>query len=217
VEDGRDERRSAPEPEGSDVVARDALPCSVRVFIASYCEQPWAGMSGGDVSRHCAKCGLCVHRALSGAIGEARASEADASASGPVVYRREDGTFIARDCPVGKFDANTWRRRRLVRSVGALVLLIAMVLVLRERTHRGGSDLVRLRAVHPYAAICNALSADSKSVAPGPPPFTPPAPLSMPPPSARAPIQLIPGDQLWNDPEDLLDFTLPNQPAGGPG
>lgn len=89
--------------------------------IASPCPANWENMKGDDRVRFCEFCNLNVYN-----IAELTRSEAAslvANAEGRIcarLYRRNDGTVITRDCPVG------WRaiRRRVATAAGAVFAML---------------------------------------------------------------------------------------------
>ncbi|MBK6465306.1 MAG: hypothetical protein IPF92_30530 [Myxococcales bacterium] len=92
------------------------LPMLDAVSIASPCSARWEGMVGDDRARFCGKCEKNVYNlsALTRDEAEAvlRAKEGELCVR---LYRREDGTVLTQDCPVGV-------RRKRMRVVGALAL-----------------------------------------------------------------------------------------------
>jgi hypothetical protein len=86
------------------------------VSIASPCSARWEEMVGDDRARFCGKCEKNVYNlsALTREEAEAvlRAKEGELCVR---LYRREDGTVLTQDCPVGV-------RRKRMRVVGALAL-----------------------------------------------------------------------------------------------
>jgi hypothetical protein len=111
-----------------------------RVEIASPCSASWDEMRGDERVRFCRQCKLSVFNisdmdgdeaeAFIGERTAGRASSAtraskDAQARTCVrLFRREDGTVITKDCPVGVRAL----RQRLVRAVAAMAgLLVAMI------------------------------------------------------------------------------------------
>jgi len=95
---------------------RHRLPMLDAVSIASPCSARWEEMVGDDRARFCGKCEKNVYNlsALTREEAEAvlRAKEGELCVR---LYRREDGTVLTQDCPVGV-------RRKRMRVVGALAL-----------------------------------------------------------------------------------------------
>ncbi len=95
---------------------RPRLPMLDAVSIASPCSARWEEMVGDDRARFCGKCEKNVYNlsALTREEAEAvlRAKEGELCVR---LYRREDGTVLTQDCPVGV-------RRKRMRVVGALAL-----------------------------------------------------------------------------------------------
>ncbi len=87
--------------------------------IASPCDQAWEQMVGDDRVRHCSSCDKDVFNVA--AMTRAEALQLIANQAGEVpclrLFRRDDGTVLTSDCPVG---VKKKRVRRLV-MVGASV------------------------------------------------------------------------------------------------
>jgi hypothetical protein len=95
------------------------------IQIASPCHVSWDEMKGDDRTRFCAHCRLNVYN-----LSEMPREEAEAlitKREGRTCvrfFRRQDGTVLTRDCPVGLRAV----RQRLFRSVAALAgLALAMM------------------------------------------------------------------------------------------
>ncbi|MFA7340544.1 MAG: hypothetical protein WC028_27420 [Candidatus Obscuribacterales bacterium] len=94
------------------------------VSIAAPCPVTWAEMEGDERKRFCSLCSLHVYN-----ISEMKRKEAEdflsANTEGVCLrlFRRADGTLIAKDCPVGRRLADAVKRR--VRAVA--VALVAML------------------------------------------------------------------------------------------
>jgi hypothetical protein len=103
------------------------------IEIASPCPASWDEMTGDERVRYCKQCKLQVYNLSEMSRDEAKAfvqqhtaGQARSGAHKTCVrfYRREDGTVLTRDCPVGLRAL----RQRLVRSAAALAgVLIALV------------------------------------------------------------------------------------------
>ncbi|MCA9266889.1 MAG: hypothetical protein KDA41_00385 [Planctomycetales bacterium] len=105
-------------------VPSDREPRLEQLRIATPCSADWNAMQGDDVVRHCKLCQLNVYN-LS-AMTRDEALDFIAAQEGRVcirIYRREDGTVLTRDCPVGR---SRWHRRMLaaVGSAAAVVFLL---------------------------------------------------------------------------------------------
>ncbi len=91
--------------------------------IASPCRASWATMKGDDRVRFCDACAKHVYN-----VSNLKADEASAliqESEGRLcvrLYRRNDGTVLTADCPVGLRVAI---RRRLIRMAAAAVVLLA--------------------------------------------------------------------------------------------
>ncbi len=95
-----------------------SLPLLDRVRVATPCDVPWESMQGDDVRRHCQQCDKHVHNLSTLTRAEAEALLRHHTGGGICIrfYRREDGTVLTADCPVGV------RRRRRWRAVSALAV-----------------------------------------------------------------------------------------------
>lgn len=92
------------------------LPLLDRARIASPCPAKWEEMRGDDRRRFCGKCDKHVYNVVAMPRAEAEAMLREATAGTAEmpclrIYRREDGTILTADCPVG---VKRKRRRRLV-------------------------------------------------------------------------------------------------------
>lgn len=95
-----------------------------KIKIASPCGAKWNEMFGDDRRRHCAECRLNVYN-----ISDMTRAEAESlliNAEGRVclrMFRREDGTVLTQNCPVG------WQKvkRHITRVASAAFTLIAAI------------------------------------------------------------------------------------------
>ena len=137
-----------------------------RVRIAAPCPMRWEDLEGDDVQRHCDRCDLNVTN-LSAMTREQATDWVGAHVSTGRAcigfYRREDGTILTRDCPVG---LAALRQRALERGsrIAAVIGLFLTGGILFGR----GSDAQRsLAAVEPLKSLREWLR-------PTPPPPPPP-------------------------------------------
>jgi len=95
------------------------------VQIASPCHVAWDDMAGDDRRRFCRQCKLHVYDLSDMPRAEAQAFVNQAEGRTCIrLFRRDDGTLLTRDCPVGLRAL----RQRLVRAVASLVgLVLALV------------------------------------------------------------------------------------------
>lgn len=99
----------------------DRKPLLDRLEIATPCSADWAAMKGDDRVRFCGLCRLNVYN-LSG-MPRAEAEALVQKAEGRVCVRfwkREDGTVLTQDCPLGVRVA-----RRVRRAVGVVTATVA--------------------------------------------------------------------------------------------
>ncbi len=110
------------------------LPLLDNVAIASPCSASWDKMQGDDRVRFCGDCQKNVYNLSALPRQEAEGLLA-AHAKGELcvrLYRREDGTVLTQDCPVG---VTRKRRRKLAFGIaGATALTAAAVTSLLQRT-----------------------------------------------------------------------------------
>lgn len=97
------------------------LPLLDRARIASPCPAKWEDMRGDDRRRFCNKCEKHVYNVVAMPRAEAEAMLRDAvegTAEMPClrIYRRNDGTILTADCPVG-----VKRKRRRAVVAGAAI------------------------------------------------------------------------------------------------
>jgi hypothetical protein len=95
------------------------------IQVASPCPASWDGMKGDERVRYCGECQLNVYN-----LSEMNREEAEAFVSQREgrtcvrFFRREDGTVMTKDCPVGLVAL----RQRFVRALAALCgILLALV------------------------------------------------------------------------------------------
>lgn len=92
-----------------------------RVRIASPCNVPWESMKGDNRTRHCDQCNLNVYNLADMPRSEAeRLVEEHEGRMCARMYIRDDGTYLANDCPVGL---------RLALKAAAKTVILAGVLL----------------------------------------------------------------------------------------
>lgn len=130
-------------------------------------------MPGDATTRICGACTHPVHNLSAMTAPEAEAFLAQQLRPGMkpacvAFYRREDGTILTQDCPVG---VAAWRRRiatKMLRMAVAMALLISGAIVLSAKQRAGVAQ--RLRASQPFRTVCEWVS-PSPVVPPAPPPL----------------------------------------------
>jgi hypothetical protein len=126
-----------------------------RVKIASPCPVKWEDMHAvgdGERVRHCDECSLNVYNIAGMTADEAEAllvAHEGRRLCGRI-YRREDGTVLTRDCPVGLVFVRAKMARAVARVSAVLGLLLAGTVTFGARA-RG--EPVRLRSMDPFARI----------------------------------------------------------------
>jgi hypothetical protein len=159
-----------------------------QVRIASPCSAPWAEMQGDDRVRFCTQCKLNVYN-----ISAMNREEAEAlvqSAEGRLCinfYRRQDGTILTRDCPVGL----NLRRRALAKSLAAASVVFGMFLGIAGALGLPRTVVARLQSLEPFSRLALL--------------------FPTPPPPVRTAGSMALGKLAPARPINLLTFT--NQPG----
>jgi hypothetical protein len=121
-----------------------------QISVASPCQEPWDNMVGDDRVRFCGRCRLNVYNIESMTRDEAenliRASAGRVCAR---FYRREDGTILTSDCPVGLRRVRAQVAR--ARAIGAAFVALALSAVAFAGIGRG--DGSRLASTEPFATL----------------------------------------------------------------
>ncbi len=117
--------------------ARLRLPVLDNVRVASPCTQDWTSMPGDERVRHCGRCDQNVYN-----LSEMTREEAEAllvAKEGRLCLkyfrRKQDGTIITKDCPVG-----AQRRRRWMFGIGVLAALVGAVFGFLSMRKRAASE-----------------------------------------------------------------------------
>lgn len=108
-----------------------------QISVASPCTADWNEMSGNDQVRFCGLCQLNVYN-LSGMSREEAESLVRQNEGKLCVrlFRREDGTLLTRDCPVG-LQALHRRRLKKLGNLAAAVTLITALGVFTAKSYAG--------------------------------------------------------------------------------
>jgi hypothetical protein len=149
------------------------------IQVAAPCTASWEHMRGDERSRLCAECGLRVYN-LSG-MSRAAAEKLIQKKEGRLCvrfYRREDGTILTQDCPVGRENVSRAFRRLGAVAAGLGVLCFGAIL-----WSFGDSPGVSwFRKTEPFATLMEWISPRPQPVVmgaiciPQPPPQTAPTP-----------------------------------------
>jgi hypothetical protein len=92
--------------------------------FATLCPSQWDAMSGSDQYRHCQECGLFVYEFATQNQSEAAKIVFQREGNDrPTFYKRGDGRFLTRDCPVGVGR----RQKRILGMVAAMVVGLGAV------------------------------------------------------------------------------------------
>lgn len=92
-----------------------------RIGVASPCSESWDGMEGDERVRYCDRCALNVYNLSD--LTRDQASDLVSAAEGRLCvrfFKRDDGTMLTRDCPVGL----ARRTGRFVRAIAASLLAL---------------------------------------------------------------------------------------------
>ena len=96
---------------------------------ASVCQSTWEEMTGTDRYRICKQCSLCVYDFTKLELPEAEALVFRREGiSKPAFYRRQDGRFMTRDCPVGVQAGQ--KRMALVTGLMLLAIVLSVLIAL---------------------------------------------------------------------------------------
>jgi hypothetical protein len=96
------------------------------VSVATPCPASWEAMEGDGDVRFCTQCKKDVFNLSMMTREEAEAVLKSAMAKGEACvrfYRREDGTLLTQDCPVGVRQRRFWRRTVGIAAAGILVCI----------------------------------------------------------------------------------------------
>jgi hypothetical protein len=105
------------------------LPLLDQVTIASPCSAPWEKMQGNEQVRFCQQCQENVYNFSE--MTRAEAEELIIAKEGKLCggyYRRQDGTTLTRDCPVGVRQLRTRVIRAFCAVAATLVALVSGVI-----------------------------------------------------------------------------------------
>lgn len=172
-----------------------ALPTVQTVKIASPCSAEWKDMQGDDRVRHCTKCDKDVYD-LS-ALSREEADLLLAAREGKAclrLFRRDDGTVLTQDCPVGV------RRKRLA---------MAGVLALGSSMAGTALSLFAASGVDPGASSAQSLEMVTSPVRVSP---IPAYPTSLPQDDDFSPERDLPRTKVT--PRDGTKKSVPARPRG---
>ena len=95
-----------------------------RIQVASPCTASWDGMAGDEQVRFCSSCRKNVYNLSGMTRRQAEALVQEEEGRKCVrFYRRQDGTLLTQDCPVG---VRRWWRRFLLGASAAAALLVTL-------------------------------------------------------------------------------------------
>jgi hypothetical protein len=145
-----------------------SLPLLSRARIASPCPMKWEDMHAvrdGAQVRHCDQCDLNVYNlsAMTAAQAEALLVAHEGRRLCGAFYRREDGTILTSDCPVGLALVRARLARAVARVSAAAGLLLTGMVMLGAKA-RG--EPPKLRDMDPFAKIVAWLNPATPIVAP---------------------------------------------------
>ncbi|MEQ1922013.1 MAG: hypothetical protein ABL952_05855 [Pyrinomonadaceae bacterium] len=120
------------------------------IQIASPCSADWNEMYGDDRKRHCGDCKLNVYNLSGMTKDEAEALVMNAEGRLCVrFYRREDGSILTQDCPVGW--AKVKQRTRLYAAAAASLIMALFTGVLFVSLFSGKNRGVTVGELIPFA------------------------------------------------------------------
>ena len=132
-----------------------SLPLLDRAQIASPCPVQWSDMhpvGEGDRVRHCDQCSLNVYNisAMTRDEAEALLVANEGRRLCGAFYRRQDGTILTRNCPVGLALVRARMAKVVARVSAAAGLLLTGVVMLGAKAR---SEPVRLKNIDPFAKL----------------------------------------------------------------
>jgi len=120
------------------------------IQIASSCPADWDAMYGDERKRHCSDCKLNVYNLSGMTKDEAEALVMNAEGRLCVrFYRREDGTILTQDCPVGW--AKIKQRTRLYAAAAASLIMALFTGVLFVSLFSGKHRGVTIGELIPFS------------------------------------------------------------------
>jgi hypothetical protein len=154
------------------VGGRRALPLLDNLQIAAPCQADWDAMVGDDRVRFCGQCEKNVYNLSAMPREEAEAFLVEREGKACVrLYKRQDGTVLTADCPVGV--RRRRRRRAAVAAVGGSLMAAAASLGFRAFTPTMGSAVpavmgsaVPVMGEVPIAPDTTATATPTSTVAP---------------------------------------------------
>jgi hypothetical protein len=123
---GKAAKKSAP---GQFELPKETIPAD-RCKPASLCGATWEEMSGSDRLRLCSQCQSFVYDFSGLELPEAEKLVFQRESKDvPFFYRRQDGRFLSRDCPVGLSTKNAKLKTIVIAAAGAIVAIIFLLLI----------------------------------------------------------------------------------------
>lgn len=123
------------------------------IRIASPCPARWEDMQGDDKRRYCTQCDLHVHNVAEMTADEVEDMLRPLMERGERVCaqlrRREDGTVLVRDCPVGLRAVRAHTRRMAARAV-ALASFLFTTAVLAAQGEKNPTSRARMVQFQPF-------------------------------------------------------------------
>lgn len=151
------------------------LPLLDRIEIASPCSASWEAMRGDDRVRFCESCQKNVYDLSAMARAEAEQLVADREGSLCVrFYRRQDGTVMTADCPVG---VKKKRRKRVAMAVVGAGAMTATAMAAMATATQGTPRGIAFSPEQPVGTHCD---------------FAEPPPTSAPEKQVTMPMGAIP-------------------------
>src|SRR4051812_6201736 len=153
----------------------------------------------GERVRHCDQCDLNVYNlsALTADEAEVLLVAHEGRRLCGAFYRREDGTVLTRDCPVGLALVRARLAKAVARVSAAAGLLLTSVIMLGENA---GGERVKLRQMDPFARIVAWLN--------------PAAPVAPSPGFIGGKVSITAGSMVYPAPTAQLAPVAPLAPNG---
>jgi hypothetical protein len=130
-----------------------------QIRVASPCTVSWAAMAGDERRRFCAQCKLNVYNLSEMSRADAEAFVARSEGRVCVrFYRRQDGTLLSRDCPVGLRalrQGAAWARARLTATLAFLIGAPGLQACHDVKAPHVVAYDSRLREIQPFKYVLN--------------------------------------------------------------
>ena len=137
-----------------------------RAQIAAPCTAKWEEMTGDEKTRFCAQCKLNVHNAIEMTDEEVMLKIMSIAHGNRVcmrIYRRTDGTFMTKNCPVGVRRLQERARRAAAWLAGGLSVLVSLAANAQTAATKGKCENSAKKPVWHTKVTADATSTTVKS------------------------------------------------------